>query len=157
MLPRRLRLLSTAGIAALALALLTLTSPFAAPTPSDSAAPAVTPVATKGGDRSLPHEIRIKPYKYERQQRYTSESTNPPASAPCALLPGDPAAWPKGIVSCYGPAPAPPKQQQRAAPPLPTPAPPAAPDAAGDSGGNGGGNDVGASAARSQHATSSCG
>jgi hypothetical protein len=143
------RLMKLLAIAALAFAVV-----FAAQSGPPSAVDAAPVPVVKKDDDYNPHNTRIKPYKYEHEQgRYTSESTKMPSTAPCAVIGTDPAGWPKGIASCYGPPPAP----KPAPKPKPSPAPRSAqatPPAAAPSGtgGNGGG-----SAPRAQQPKSSCG
>jgi hypothetical protein len=90
-------------VLAAALAIAVLGTLGAGSTPS-AAAP-VTPADTIGRAPKThnPHNKRIKPYKYEKQVRYTTNSTDMPAAAPCAVLSSDPKQWPSGVYSCYGP------------------------------------------------------
>lgn len=145
-------LMKLLAIPALILALLFASQPS---TPARSSADAFPrPVADRSDPDYNPHNKRIKPYKYEHEQgRYTSDSTQMPSSAPCAIVGTNPAGWPEGVTSCEGPPPAP--KAAPAPPPAPAAAPPAAP-AGGNSGGNGGGGG-GDAAAHTTQPTSSCG
>ena len=91
---------------------------FSAPSTSPTTASANADVC---GDNPTTNR-RIKPYKCEHNDgRYTSGSTDKLVSVPCSM----PTPWPKGVVSCFGPAAA------TAAAPAPTPvAAPAPPKAA---------------------------
>jgi hypothetical protein len=97
------RLIKLLAIAALVFAVV-----FATRSETPSTVTSAPVQVVKKDDDYNPHNTRIKPYKYERNQgRYTSESTRKPSTAPCAVVGADPAGWPQGIASCYGPAPAP--------------------------------------------------
>lgn len=48
-----------------------------------------------------PRSRQLKPYKYQRAQRYSTASTQKPSAAPCAVVGTDSSRWPSGIVSCY--------------------------------------------------------